>query len=167
MRERPSDLERLQALLDRSYERAGPHLASIHTEERRLDAASLAERLPGMRILAVATVTADGRPLTRPVDAFFYRGAFWFGSAPGSLTMRHLTARPAVSATHTVGETLAVTVHGTAHVVDLDGPEGAGFREVAREHYGAGWDDWAGDAVYARIDAERMLTFLLDEDAVG
>ncbi|NIV87350.1 MAG: pyridoxamine 5'-phosphate oxidase family protein, partial [Actinobacteria bacterium] len=73
-------------------------------------------------MLAVATVTADGRPLVRPVDGLFYRGEFWFGSAPGSVLMRHLAVRPPVSAVHTVGEHLAVTVHGEAAVVPDDEP---------------------------------------------
>ena len=45
-----------------------------------------------MRLLALATVTADGRPIVGPVDGIFYRGAFWFGSAPDSVRFRHIRA---------------------------------------------------------------------------
>jgi hypothetical protein len=165
MRETPGDLGRLQALLDRSYAAAGTHLASIHTPERRPDAADLAERLQGMCLLTVATTTRDGRPLARPVDGFFYRGAFVFGSAPSSLLMRHLAERPAVSAVHLQGEPFGVTVHGTAGVIDVAAPGWEGFREVCIETYGPEWETWTADAVYARIEAERMFAFVLEEPA--
>jgi len=162
VRETTADLERLQTLLDRSYEHSGRHLASIHTPDRRLGAAALAERLQGVRILAVATTTADGRPLARPVDGIFYRGEFWFGSADDSLLMRHLRVRPAVSAVHTVGESLGITIHGDAVLEDLDDPANAGFRDICREIYGIDWGDWG--APYARIKATRMFTFLLEKE---
>ena len=73
MRETLADLARLQSLLDRSYEAAGPHLREVITPERRLSAEQLAERLAGMCLLTLATVTADGRPLAAPVDGFFYQ----------------------------------------------------------------------------------------------
>src|SRR3954462_13563664 len=93
----------------------------IHTPERRLSAEQVAERLTGMTLLALATVTADGRPIVGPVDGIFYRGAFHFGSATDSIRFRHIRARPHVSATHLPGEELAVTVHGRAAPIDVEG----------------------------------------------
>ena len=61
MDETASELERLQGLLDRSAEGAGAHLRSVITPERRLSAAALCERLQGMRLLVVATTTAEAR----------------------------------------------------------------------------------------------------------
>ena len=119
MLERPDDLVRLQAAIDRSYDRAGDHLLEVHAPERRLDARGLSERLTGMRLLTLATSTRDGRPITGPVDGIFYRGRFHFGSSPASLRFRHIRERPQVSATHLPGEELAVTVHGTAEALDL------------------------------------------------
>ena len=75
MLETPEEIDRLQQLLDRSAAGAGPHLRGIITDERRLSAAQVIERLPGMRLLAVATVTADGRPLAGPVDGYFLHGS--------------------------------------------------------------------------------------------
>ncbi len=72
-------------------------------EEDRVDAATLSETLSGMRLLVVATVTADGRPLSGPVDGYFLHGTFWFGSGRNSVRMRHLAVRPAVSATLSAG----------------------------------------------------------------
>ena len=82
MLETPQELENLQALLDASMADAGPHLRSIIGDERRLDARQLTERLTGMRLLVLATVTADGRPLAGPVDGYFLHGTFCSAPAP-------------------------------------------------------------------------------------
>ena len=155
MRETAADLAELQALLDRSYEAAGVHLLRIITPERRLTAEQVAERLTGMCLLALATVTSDGRPIVGPVDGIFYRGAFHFGSAPDSVRFKHIRARPQVSATHLPGEELAVTVHGRAVPVDVEAD--LGFRKVLLEIHPVVLVD--SGAVYARIEAERMFTF--------
>src|SRR4051812_8273863 len=167
MHETPEDLAALQALLDRSYESAGPHLLSIHTPERRLSAEQVAERLQGMRLLALATVTADGRPIVGPVDGIFLRGAFHFGSSPDSVRFRHIRARPQVSATHLPGEELAVTVHGRAVPLDIHGDEGAELKaallEIYVPRYGPQWERFLDSGVaYARIEAERMFTFHME-----
>jgi nitroimidazol reductase NimA-like FMN-containing flavoprotein (pyridoxamine 5'-phosphate oxidase superfamily) len=164
MQESPADIAELQALLDRSYSAAGPHLLRIHTPERRLSAEQVVERLTGMCLLALATVTADARPIVGPVDGIFYKGAFYFGSAPDSLRFRHIRQRPQVSATHLPGEELAVTVHGRAVPVDVQAQEGAGIRRALLDlyvpRYGPEWEEFLDSGpVYARIDADRMLTF--------
>jgi nitroimidazol reductase NimA-like FMN-containing flavoprotein (pyridoxamine 5'-phosphate oxidase superfamily) len=164
MHETTDDLRRLQALIDRSYDHAGSHLLSIHTPERRLDATGVAARLQGMCLLALATVSSDGRPIVGPVDGIFYRGAFYFGSAPDSLRMRHLQRRSSVSATYLPGEELAVTVHGDAVPLDISAEEHLGFRQTLLElyvpRYGPEWENFLDSVpVYARIDAARMFTF--------
>ncbi len=164
MHETPDDLTALQQLLDASDARAGAHLRSIITPQRRLTARQLAEVLTGMRLLVLATVTADGRPIAGPVDGIFYRGAFHFGSAPDSLRFRHIRARPQVSATHVPGEELAVTVHGRAIELDMTALENAGLRQTVLDiyvpRYGADWEQFLDrETTYARIDAERMFTF--------
>jgi uncharacterized pyridoxamine 5'-phosphate oxidase family protein len=168
--ETADDLASLQELLDRSAASAGSHLRSIITPEHRLRAAGVCARLTGMRLLALATVTADGRPLVGPVDGIFYRGAFHFRSSPDSVRFRHIRHRPDVSATHLPGEHLAVTVHGRATVIDVKSGEHAGFRRALLEiyvpRYGAGWEEFLDSGpVYARIDANRMLTFHAGEPA--
>jgi nitroimidazol reductase NimA-like FMN-containing flavoprotein (pyridoxamine 5'-phosphate oxidase superfamily) len=164
MNETPADLAALDDLLAGSYASAGPHLLRIHTPERRLTAEQIAERLTGMRLLALATVTADGRPLVGPVDGIFLRGAFHFGSAPDSIRFRHIRARPQVSATHLPGEELAVTVHGRAVPVDVRAEAGAELRQALLDvyvpRYGAEWEEFLDSGpVYARIEAERMFAF--------
>ena len=165
MLETPAELSRLQDLLDRSAAGAGPHLREIITDERRLSARQLCELLPGMRLLVAATVTADGRPLAGAVDGYFLHGSFYFSSGRDSVRMRHLAARPAVSATHLPGEELAVTVHGRAELFDLAAPEGRELRQAMLDHYvptqGAQFETWLDemDAIAARIVAAKMFTF--------
>ena len=164
MHESPADLAALQDLLDSSYASAGAHLLSIHTPERRLSAGEVVQRLTGMCLLALATVTADCRPVVGPVDGVFYRGAFCFGSSPDAIRFRHIGARPQVSATHLPGEDLAVTVHGRAVPIDVAGEQNAGFRQALLEiyvpRYGPQWEEFLDSGpVYARIDADRMFTF--------
>jgi hypothetical protein len=166
VRESPADVEALQQLLDRSYADAGEHLLRIHTPERRLSAAEAVERLTGMCLLALATVTADCRPIVGPVDGIFFRGAFHFGSSPDSVRFRHIRTRPQVSATHLPGEELAVTVHGRAVPVDVRADEGAGLREALLDvyvpRYGPEWEEFLDSGpVYARIAADRMFTFAM------
>ena len=166
MHETQADLDALHELLDRSYAAAGAHLLRIHTPERRLRAEQVAERLMGMCLLALATVTADGRPVVGPVDGVFYRGAFHFGSAPDSVRFRHIASRPQVSATHVPGEELAITVHGRAVPVDVRASEEAGFRQALLDiyvpRYGPEWEEFLDSGpVYARIDPDRMFTFAM------
>ena len=165
MHETPEDMAELATLLDRSYERAGQHLRSIFTPERRIPADDLIALLPGVQVLNLATVTRACQPRVAPVDGLFYRGRFWFGSSPTSARFTHLRERPQVSASHTRGESLAVIVHGTAVPVDLGDPATAGFRDYCREVYGADWDDWGAAAAYARIDAERIYTYRSERPA--
>jgi Pyridoxamine 5'-phosphate oxidase len=172
MHETPEDIRALQELLDRSYAGAGRHLRSITTPERRVRAEELVERLTGMSLLVLATVTADGRPIAGPVDGIFYRGAFHFGTAPDSVRYRHLLARPHVSATHLPREEFAVNVHGRAVPVDVRAPEGRGLRETLLEvyvpRYGPEWEQFMDGPspdqapVYARIEADRMFTFQME-----
>ncbi len=165
MLETPDELDRLQDLLDRSMASAGPHLRDIIGPERRLDAHELVERLPGMRLLVLATVTADGRPLTAPVDGYFLHGDFWFSLGTGAVRTRHLTARAAVSATHLPDESLAVTVHGSAQRFDLRGDDCADLRQAMLDHYlpiqGLSFAEWMDEveAVGARLAPDKMFTF--------
>jgi hypothetical protein len=167
MYETTADLAHLQGLLDRSYNSAGPHLRTVITPERRLPAEELTSRLQGMCLLALATVTRDCRPLIGPVDGIFYRGAFYFGSSPASIRLRHIAHRPQVSATHLPSEELAVTVHGRAVRIDVSGMPEAGFRrallDVYVPRYGPQWEEFLDSGpLYARIEADRMFTLNMD-----
>lgn len=165
MLETPEELAALQELLDASMASAGPHLRGIITDERRLTAPELTERLQGMRLLVLATVTADARPLTGPVDGYFLHGTFWFSSGHDAVRMRHLAARPACSATHLPGDELAVTVHGRAERFGLDDHGFGDLRQAMLDEYlpkqGPSFEEWLDnlDGLGARIVPEKMFTF--------
>ena len=167
MLETPEELDRLQTLLDTSMANAGPHLRDIISEERRLEARQLTERLQGMCLLVLATATADGRPLAGPVDGYFLHGTFWFSSGTESVRMRHLAVRPAVSASYLPGEELAVTVHGRAECLALADPACGELRQAMLDEYlpkqGPSFEEWLDtvDAVAARIEPEKIFTFQL------
>lgn len=168
MLETPEELAALQSVLDASMASAGPHLRDIITDERRLTAAQLTERLQGMRLLVLATVTADGRPLAGPVDGYFLHGTFCFSTGRGAVRMRHLSARPACSATHLPGDEFAVTVHGRAEIFDLMAPGFGDLRQAMLDEYlpkqGPAFEEWLSDAdaVGARIVPEKIFTFHMD-----
>ena len=159
MRETPEDIERLQKLLDASYEKGGEHLKGIITPERRLTAAQLCEELQGMTLLALATVSAKGEPVVGPVDGVLFKGQFIFGSAENSVRFKHIRARPAVSATHFRGEELVVTVHGYAHELDKPDRRYDELKDVYREIYGGDWDGWNywEEAPYAFIEPRAIF----------
>jgi hypothetical protein len=168
MLETPEELVTLQALLDASMANAGAHLRDIISDERRLTAVQLTERLQGMRLLVLATVTADERPLTGPVDGYFLHGTFWCSSSRDSVRLRHLAARPGCSATHLPGEELAVTVHGKAEPFALSDPAYGEFRQAMLDEYlpkqGPAFEEWLtdADAVGALIVPEKIFPFHMD-----
>ncbi len=121
-----------------------------------------------MRLLALATVTADGRPLVGPVDGYLLHGSLHFSSGRDSVRMRHLAARPACSATHLPGDELAVTVHGRAELFDVSDPAHGELRQAMLDHYlplqGPEFESWLNeiDAIGARIVADKMFTFSMN-----
>ena len=151
MLETREELAQLQELMDASMAAAGPHISSIITAERRLTAAQLCEQ--------------DGRPLAGPVDGYLLHGSFWFSSGRDSVRMRHLAARPAISATHIAGEHLAVTMHGTAEVFAVSDPAHPELRQAMLDHYlpiqGPDFERWLDgvDALGARIRPAKVFTF--------
>ena len=163
--ETPEELARLQELLDLSAAGGGPHLSSIISADRRLTSEQVCQHMQGMCLLVLGTVTADGRPLVGPVDGYLLHGALWFSSGRDSVRMRHLAARPAVSATWLPSEDYQVTVHGRAELFDLADPIAADMRQAMLDWYlprqGPAFQEWLEnvDAIGARIEAEKMFTF--------
>lgn len=159
MHETTQDMGALRALLDQSHARAGSHLQSIFQAVTRMSAEDVVAEMTGVQVLNLATVTAACEPRVAPVDGLFYRGHFHFGSSDESVRIRHIRARPQVSAAHTRGEDLTIIVHGRAVEVDVRAPEHAGFRSYLIEVYGPGWESWYPDEQppYARIEAARMF----------
>jgi nitroimidazol reductase NimA-like FMN-containing flavoprotein (pyridoxamine 5'-phosphate oxidase superfamily) len=165
MHETEHDLMALQQLLDRSDRAAGTDLREIVTPDRRISADEVCRQLTGMRLLALATVTADNRPLVGPVDGIFYRGAFHFSSSPASVRVRHIRQRPAVSATYLPSAESTVTVHGRAAILDMRSTANEELRrtvlDVYTPRYGPEWEVFSDANVCMRIEPTRMFTFSL------
>ena len=160
MHETTDDLDRLQSLLDAGHASAGSHHRSIFDDDHRVGAHDLVAMLTGVNVLNLATVTARCEPRVAPVDGFFFRGRFWFGSSPTSTRFRNIRRNPAVSGSITRGgETFLVLVHGVAVEMDKQGQEESGFADYARTTYDFDWDAAHPDAPYAWIDARTLLAF--------
>jgi uncharacterized pyridoxamine 5'-phosphate oxidase family protein len=159
MHETPEDMERLQALLDRSVERAGAFLrSSFEMPEHSLSAEQVTRYLQDIQNVAFATTTAKGEPRVAPIGSLFYRGRFHIPTVATAARTRMVRARPAVSLTHFVGDDLAVIVHGSATVIPTDHPEFAMIEEMQRAARGSSVRDW-GEGVYLRVEAETFVTF--------
>lgn len=169
MDETGRELRALQQLIDDSFARAGPHLAAIVTEDRRLTAVEVADYLQGIKHLVVATTTSEGHPRVSPVDGLFLHGAFWFSTSTSALKTRHLRRRPAVSAAHAVADAVAVIAHGDAELVLGGTPDAARLAPYWRDHYGGStpedWAESASDAVYVGICAHTLLAMSPDRAA--
>ena len=160
MRESPADLERLQELIDRSIEGAGPFLRNaFEIPQRSLSAHQLVERLEGARTVALATTTARGEPRVAPIGALFVHGAFHVPTVAQAARTRHLAARPAASITYYEGNDLAVIAHGRVVILERSGPA---FDELDALQVHLGNESptqWQGDAVFLRLDADRLFTY--------
>ena len=168
MRETPADLERLQALLHRSIEGAGPFLrSSFEMPEHSLSAAQLAGHLQGSLTVALATTTARGEPRVAPISALLVGGEFCLPSVAQAARTRHLVVRPAASLTYFEGNDLAVIAHGQVAVVPAGAPA---FDEIDALQVAAGMQsprEWSGDGVYLRLQAATLFTYARDPARYG
>lgn len=146
MQESPTDLRRLQDVLDRSYRDAGTHLRSIFSEESRLAASDLVDALPGIFEIHLAVTATDGAPLSAPVDAALFQGRIWVGLPLNSVRAKLVRRDPRVSVSYTRGESFALIVHG--EVVEVPTGDPAYARYSAHIHdlyvsmYGPQWAEW-------------------------
>jgi len=129
----------------------------VITPERRITAEQLEVELVGVRASALATITPDRRPLVSPVD----------GLVPGAgsgLPRPAIRSGPATSGSAqgsvlpTRGESLAVTVHGTAHQVQPDD----GLRDLCTEVHGENWEEWPLEAAHTFIEPDKVCAVPFD-----
>ena len=159
MEETPEDIARLEALLTRSTEQAGPFLrASFEMPAHSLSARQLIAYWQGVQTVALATVTARGEPRVAPIGAIFYRGQIYIPTVADAARTKHIARRPAVSLTHFVDDGLAIIVHGEAAIVRQDDPEFAPVEAIQRASRGTSVRDW-GEGVYLRVDAHVIYTY--------
>ena len=135
MLETSDELTRLQTLLDASMAAPGPHLRSIIADDRRLSAPELTARLPGLCLLVLATVTADGRPLAGPVDGYFLHGTFWFSSGTESVRAELRTrSKSAVAAAENGDDDAAELLRMAVKRIDKAASQGVIHKNTAANH---------------------------------
>lgn len=157
--ETQAEMDGLQALMDVSYARSSAHLREIVSGASRLDARRLVDELVGMKVLSLATVTANGQPRISAVDGHFLHGRWTFGTDGNAVKARHLRVRPAVSAAHIDGERLGVFCHGEAvRLVPADSGWDATIRHWS-EHYGSDPTTWGSDIRLYRIEPAWLVGY--------
>jgi general stress protein 26 len=165
--ETDADLEALDAILERSFDAAGPHLTGIISETRRLSARDLCAYLVGTKHFVVATTTARGEPRCSAVDTLFLHGHVWFSTSGTSAKARQLERRAAVSAAHVIGDDVGVFVHGTARIVRGATEAAATLAPFWRDVYEATPEDWVDaphDARYIEIVPASMYTYAFNRE---
>jgi len=159
MLESENDIRELQALFDRTFAGANPHLLNIVKTERRLDANQVVRYLQGTKHVSFATVTEKGEPRVAPLDGVFIRGRFTVSTGAQAARLRHLRANPACSAAHVDGDTVGIVVHGHAAILG-QGDEGVDEIEpVWREIYGSSPFEWGDGVVFMRIEPTSMWAY--------
>ena len=159
MKETPEEVAALQELLDRSHAHATDHLRSIIDGDRRLSADDIVALLTGMRVISVATVTAEGHPRISAMDGHFLHGTWSFSTSGTAAKARHMRARPDVSVAHVDNEELAVFSHGR---VEELGASDADYEETVAHwtaHYGSSPLEWGDDIRLYRYRPHWMVGY--------
>jgi uncharacterized pyridoxamine 5'-phosphate oxidase family protein len=159
MFESEDEIRDLQALFDRTFARANPHLTKIVKPERRLTARQVVRYLQGTKHVAFATVNERGEPRVAPLDGVFIRGRFTVSTGGRAARLRHLRANPACSAAHMDGDTIGIVVHGRATII---GPGGEGVEEIEpvwRDIYESSPFEWGEGVVFMRIEPSSMWAY--------
>jgi len=159
MYEQAEDIEWLQQLLDRSLSTASEHLRSIIRPGRVASAADLVAHLDGMRTLALATVSAGGRPRVSGVDGHLLKGRWIFTTSGSSVKATDLRSRPQVSAAYLEGDTYGVFSHGDAEFLSSGHPDLTWVDEHLTRHYGASPSSWGPDIAYLRLVPNWMVGY--------
>ena len=159
MFESDDDLGELQALIDRTFARANPHLASIVNPGRRLSARQVVRYLQGTKHVAFATVNERGEPRVAPLDGVFVRGRFTVSTGGHAARLRHLRANTACSAAHVDGDTVGIVVHGHATIIGRDDAGADELEPVWHDIYGSSPFEWGEGVVFMRIEPTSMWAY--------
>jgi uncharacterized pyridoxamine 5'-phosphate oxidase family protein len=164
MLESEDQVRELDALMNRTFARANPHLAEIVKPSRRLNARQVVRYLQGTKHVAFATVNERGEPRVAPLDGVFIRGRFTVSTGGQAARLRHLRANPACSAVHLDGDAVGIVVHGHATIIGRD-DEGVGEIEpVWRDIYGSSPFEWGEGVVFMRIEPTSMWAYAFHAD---
>jgi general stress protein 26 len=159
MKETPEEIAALQELLDRSHGSATEHLRSIINDERRLTASDVVALLTGMKVISVATVTAQGRPRISAMDGHFLHGSWSFSTSGTAAKARHMRARPDVSVAHVDNEELAVFSHGRVEELAVSDADYDETLQHWTSHYGSSPLDWGDDIRLYRYRPHWMVGY--------
>lgn len=159
MLETPDEIAALQGLLDASHASSTDHLRSIINDDRRLSARDLVALLTGMKVVAVATVTARGEPRISALDGHFLHGTWTFGTSGTAAKARHMQSRPAVSVAHVDNEELAVFSHGRVERMRESDPDWEETIGHWTAHYGSSPLEWSDDAHMYRFRPHWMVGY--------
>jgi len=159
MFESDDDVRELQALIDRTFAAANPHLASIVNPGRRLNARQVVRYLQGTKHVSFATVNDRGEPRVAPLDGVFVRGRFTVSTGGRAARLRHLRANPACSAAHVDGDTIGIVVHGHAAIIGRDDEGVDELEPIWRDIYGSSPFEWGEGVVFMRIEPTSMWAY--------
>ena len=93
------------------------------------------------------------------MDTLFIRGRFTVSTGGAATRVRHLRANPACSAVHMVGDSLAVTVNGTAELIGRDHPDHDEIHEVWSAAYDSDPYSWGDEIVFYRVEPRSMWAY--------
>ena len=160
MRETKAEIAALQALIDTSHHRLGPHMKGItHPDKYALTAAQVVKLLDGMKTVAVAAPSPKGDPLVAPMDGWFLHGKFFFSSSADSIRIKGLRTLPRASIAYYEGEKFLINAHGPVVLMFKGHPEVGEIDQQFKDHYGGSAFDWSAEGVYVRLDADRFFTY--------
>lgn len=159
MYETPDELAALQELLDRSHAGATDHLRDIINDERRLTAQDLVALLTGMKVISVATVTAQGHPRISAMDGHFLHASWSFSTSGTAAKARHMHVRPDVSVAHVDHEELAVFSHGRVEEMKEQDDDWAETLDHWTNHYGSSPLSWGERIVLYRYRPHWMVGY--------
>src|SRR5918993_4696211 len=159
MLESEDEIRELQALIDRTFAQANPHLAGIVKPERRLTARQVVRYLQGTKHVAFGTVNERGQPRVAPLDGVFIRGRFTVSTGGRAARLRHLRANSACSAAHMDGDAIGIVVHGHATLIGRKDQGVEEIKPVWRDISGSSPFEWGEGVVFMRIEPTSMWTY--------
>ena len=162
MFETEEELSELQALIDRSFEGMGSHMAGIVKPERRLSGEQVALYLQNVKHVSLATVNSRSEPINAPLDGWFLHGRFVVSTSVDAVRARHMRKRPAVSLTHVDGDEIGMWVHGEARFLDREDPLPRDYDAAAMAVYGSSPYSWGENIVVIEIQPRQMFAYAMD-----
>ena len=129
------------------------------TPARRLNAAQVVRLLQGKRFIAFATSTPQGAPRVMPLDALFLHGRFHWTTDETAARITHLKRDPRCSATWFEGDSMMVTVHGRAELIEAGHPDYEELEAIWERKAGSRPSSWGAHVYHGRIEPSHMYAY--------